>query len=109
MTKSIIDVAKAFIEGRSAKRPNARTDGTSYVLYYTTICKRVEPGLYLFDWGNFYTPTTTSHINAILRAGGLGGHVSYGQARLNAARTFTRREFEAFRVEHEPDIFEVAS
>jgi hypothetical protein len=35
------------------------------------------------DWGGFYTKTTASHMNAVLKAYGSSRRVSYAKARDN--------------------------
>lgn len=77
---TIAEVARAFIEGRTAKCHNARTNGTEYVLHRTTIARK-EGTFIEFNWGGWWTPTTTNHMNAILTAAGINKRVSYAQAR----------------------------
>ena len=80
---TITQVAQAFVDGRSAKCHNARTDGTQYVLYHTTIARKHPNGAVEFDWGGWYTTTTANHMNHILRAMNARRQVSYAQARDN--------------------------
>ena len=82
-------VAQAFAERRNAKCHNARTDGSGYILHNTIIAVHHADGGVTLNWGGFYTPTTASHMNAVLEAMGLSQRVSYAQAR--AARHSTVR------------------
>lgn len=78
---TIDKTAQAFAAGRAAKCHNARTDGIAYVLHRSTIAKRITPNIVRFDWSGWFTPTTASHMNAILDALNVRMHVSYAQAR----------------------------
>lgn len=86
---TVKDVARAFIEGRTAKCHNAWTDGTEYVLHRTTIARKLDADLIEFDWGGWWTPTTANHINTLLAAFGLPDRVSYAQARDRNESRFT--------------------
>lgn len=79
---TIQQVAEAFIAGKSAKCHNAKTDGRSYWLHGNRIAQieNDKGGVELF-WCGWYTPTTASHMNAILKVSGAGYRVSYAKAR----------------------------
>jgi hypothetical protein len=86
---TIDQVARAFINGQTAKCHNATTSGTEYKLHNTVIARKVDGGIE-FNWGGFYTTTTASHMNAVIKAAyGCGAkRVSYAQARNSKATTF---------------------
>lgn len=85
----ISDVAKAFIEGKSAKCGNAITNGVTYQLHGHTIArKRIAAGDIEFNWCGYHTPTTANHLNKIRREMNLP-IVSYAVARDAGATTFT--------------------
>lgn len=65
------ELANRFATRKPGRTHNAYTDGNAYVLYDSPIA--VWHGdTVQFYWHGFYTATTTSHMNAILRA--LGGY-----------------------------------
>jgi hypothetical protein len=78
---TIEQTAQAFVNGKSAYCHNAHTDGQRYTLHRTVIVYRNEQGQLVTDWGGFYTKTTASHINAVLKAYGSARRVSYAKAR----------------------------
>ena len=79
---STIDkTAAAFANGTNARCGNAKTDGTAYYLHGHRIARRTDSGQIEFDWCGWYTPTTASHMNAVLAALGHAQRVSYAQAR----------------------------
>ena len=61
--------------------------GNEYRLHGNVIAVRTSQGI-LFDWCGWYTGTTARHMNAILKAAGIGTRVSYSQARAEKAETF---------------------
>lgn len=83
------DVAKAFAEGRVLKVANARTDGSGYFLHQTCIAVKNAEGGVTLNWGGWYTPTTASHMNEVLKAVGINRRVSYAEAR-NTGATLQR-------------------
>ena len=78
---TIEQTAQAFVNGQSAHCHNAYTDGQRYTLHRTIIVYRNEQGQLVTDWGGFYTRTTASHMNAVLKAFGSARRVSYAKAR----------------------------
>lgn len=80
---TIEQTAQAFVNGKSAHCHNAHTDGQRYTLHRTVIVYRNEQGQLVTDWGGFYTRTTASHMNAVLKAYGSSRRVSYAKARDN--------------------------
>jgi hypothetical protein len=78
---TIEQTAQAFVNGKSARCHNAHTDGQRYTLHRTVIVYRNEQGQLVTDWGGFYTRTTASHMNAVLKAFGSARRVSYAKAR----------------------------
>jgi hypothetical protein len=78
---TIEQTAQAFVNGKSAHCHNAHTDGQRYTLHRTIIVYRNEQGQLVTDWGGFYTKTTASHMNAVLKAFGSARRVSYAKAR----------------------------
>lgn len=85
MTKD--ELAKAFAARKPGKCHNATTDGDVYTLHDSPIAHRTGAAV-VFYWHGFYTPTTASHMNAILKALGAPFRVSYAQARKEGATTF---------------------
>jgi hypothetical protein len=89
------EVAKAFLDGRAAKKGSASTDGQSFKLHGNTIATHNGDKV-KFDWAGWYTPTTASHMNTILHhmteKAGLpkySGHsVGASTARKNGDETF---------------------
>ena len=66
------------------------TAPNEYWLHGSTIAKQYEKGGPItFDWCGFYTPTTASHMNEILKAAGYQKRVSYAQARKAGDTSFT--------------------
>jgi hypothetical protein len=92
------EVAKAFLDGKSAsnKGANAKTDGKSYKYYNTDIATHTDDGHIEFNWGGFHTVSTARHMNTILhhigKKAGLPDHtvpnVSYAQDRDAGVNTF---------------------
>jgi hypothetical protein len=85
MTKD--QLAKAFVARKAGKCHNASTGGDVYTLHQSPIAVH-EKGAVVFYWHGFYTPTTASHMNAILKALGASFRVSYSTARVTGATTF---------------------
>jgi hypothetical protein len=89
------EVAKAFLDGKAAKKGSASTDGQSFKLHGNTIATHNGDKV-KFDWAGWYTPTTASHMNTILHhmteKAGLpkySGHsVGASTARKNGDETF---------------------
>lgn len=77
MTKE--ELARAFVAGRPGRCYNAHTDGTTYTLHTSPIAKRVGNQVQ-FYWHGYYTLTTASHMNQILRALDAKFRVSYTAA-----------------------------
>lgn len=80
---TIEQTAQAFVNHKSARCHNAHTDGQRYTLHRTVIVYWNEQGQLVTDWGGYYTRTTASHINAVLKAYGSVRRVSYAKARDN--------------------------
>jgi hypothetical protein len=81
--------AKTFITSKAGACHNAKTDGTEYRLHGHVIARK-DGGNIVFNWCGWYTPTTASHMNAILKE--LPGciiRVSYAKARDTGETTFT--------------------
>ena len=80
---TVEQVAAAFAAGGNTKCGNASTDGSTgtYTLHKTVIARKQAGGGLALNWGGFYTPTTASHMNAVLKAMGYKDRVSYAQAR----------------------------
>ena len=78
---TIEKTAQAFASGKPFKCHNAATNGTEYILHKTTIAHVNAKGNLVTNWGGYYTRTTASHLNAILKAFGSSRRVSYAQAR----------------------------
>jgi hypothetical protein len=85
MTKD--QLAKAFVARKPGKCRNASTGGDVYTLYESPIAVH-EKDAVVFYWHFFYTHTTASHMNAILKALGATFRVSYAQARDSGATAF---------------------
>lgn len=83
------DLATAFAKGKPGKCHNADTDGKRYRLHASDIATRLDDGTVLLDWCGYYTPTTASHMNAILWALGSTKRVSYATDRDAGVTTFT--------------------
>ena len=80
MTMTKTELAKAFVQGRNGMCHNATTDGQTYFLHGHPIV--VKDGLrYVFYWHGFYTMTTASHMNAVLKVLGANIRMSYAAAR----------------------------
>jgi hypothetical protein len=73
-------LAKAFVAGDSGSCHNAVTDGRMYLLHGHAIAVKEGKGV-VFYWHGFWTMTTASHMNEILRALGAPFRVSYANAR----------------------------
>jgi hypothetical protein len=78
---TIEKTAQAFASGKPFKCHNATTNGTEYILHVTRIAYINANGNLVTNWGGYYTRTTASHLNAILKAFGSSRRVSYAQAR----------------------------
>lgn len=76
------ELAKAFVAGGSGSCHNAVTDGSRYLLHGHAIAVKEGKGV-VFFWHGYYTTTTASHMNEILRALGAPFRVSYANARDN--------------------------
>ena len=85
--KTVSDLARSFAEGKPAKLKNADTDGVRYRLHSSDIATR-RGNVVVFDWCGWYTPTTASHMNEVLRALGADKHVSYASHRDSGVTTF---------------------
>lgn len=85
MTKT--GIAQAFARRKPGRCHNAHTDGSTYVLHTSPIATWVDNQVQ-FYWHGYYTPTTASHMNDILRALGAGFRVSYAAARDSKATHF---------------------
>jgi hypothetical protein len=94
------EVAKAFLDGKSAsnKGANASTDGKAYKYYNTEIARHSDDGKSVeFNWGGFHTVSTARHMNTILhhigKKAGLPDHstikLSHSQARKSGVDTVT--------------------
>ena len=73
-----------------ASRASATTlapGGDVYTLHQSPIAVHEKDSV-VFFWHGYYTPTTASHMNAILKALGASFRVSYAQARDTGATTF---------------------
>jgi len=81
------ELAKAFVARKPGKCHNASTGGDVYTLHQSPIAVHAQ-GAVVFYWHGFYTPTTASHMNAILKALGASFRVSFAQARDSGATTF---------------------
>lgn len=85
---TIAQVAQALIAGKAAKCGNAKTDGNSYWLHGNLIAQLDDDkGGVALNWCGYYTPTTASHMNEILKAAGADYRVSYAKARDAGATT----------------------
>ena len=73
MTKQ--ELARAFVAGRPGRCHNAHTDGSTYTLHKSPIAVRVGDQIQLY-WHGYYTVTTASHMNEILKALGAPYRVS---------------------------------
>ena len=85
MTKT--ELARAFVEGRCGTCHNAFTDGQTYTLHKSPIVVKCG-NQYQFYWHGYYTPTTASHMNAVLKALGAPLRASYAQARDSGQEVF---------------------
>lgn len=74
------EIAQAFAQGKPGRCHNAHTDGETYTLHKSAIAVRTGNDV-CFYWHRWYTPTTASHMNALLRALGAPTRVSYATAR----------------------------
>lgn len=83
---TIEKTAQAFASGKPFKCHNATTNGTEYILHKTTIAHVNAKGNLVTNWGGYYTRTTASHLNAILKAFGSSRRVSYAQARKDSEK-----------------------
>jgi hypothetical protein len=85
MTKD--ELARAFVARKPGKCHNASTGGDVYTLHKSPIAVH-EGSAVVFFWHGYYTTTTASHMNAILKAIGSDMRVSYAKARDTGATTF---------------------
>lgn len=76
MSKNYDDIAKAFLDGKTAHVGTVRTDGYTYWLHDSPIAVKGD-GVVAFDFCGWRTPTTAGHMNRIIRLGDLGGFASY--------------------------------
>jgi hypothetical protein len=72
-------LAKAFVAGDSGPCHNAVTDGQTYWLHGHAIAVKTDGGV-VFYWHGFWTITTASHMNEVLRALGAPFRVSRSTA-----------------------------
>lgn len=82
------ELAWAFVTGKSGTCHNAHTDGQTYTLHKSPIVRKLPSGQYAFYWHGFYTRTTASHMNEVLKMMGSHTRVSYAQARDACADVF---------------------
>jgi len=75
---TITAVARAFVEGRSARCHNATTDGFTYWLHGHPIAVKGD-GVVRFNFCGWRTPTTRNHMSHIHQVGKLPGWVSTAQ------------------------------
>jgi hypothetical protein len=75
-------LAKAFVAGEPDSCHNATTDGRRYLLHGHAIAVKEGKGV-VFYWYGFWTMTTASHMNEVLKALGAPFRVSYANARDN--------------------------
>ena len=79
MTKN--ELARAFAKGVPGKCHNATTDGQTYFLHGHPIVVKSGRRV-VFYWCGFYTRTTASHMNEVLKVLGVRfAHMSYAAAR----------------------------
>ena len=69
MRKVTEEIKKAFEQGKSLKKGNTRTDGTSVFLHGNEIVKRDPSGLVLVTLAGWNTPTTRERVNGITGIG----------------------------------------
>lgn len=81
-------LAKAFVAGNTGKCHNAHTDGNTYYLHGHPIVQKIGSE-YKFNWCGWYTQTTASHMNFVLRTLNAGVHVSAARHRDEGIDTFT--------------------
>lgn len=86
-TADMTELARAFIAGRPGRCHNAHTDGQTYTPHTSPIVVKNGNAL-LFFWHGYYTRTTASHMNEVLRAAGADFRVSYAIARDTGDETF---------------------
>ncbi len=73
-------LAQAFVAGQHGRCHNAHTDGQTYTLHKSPIAVK-EGDNVVFHWHGFYTTSTASHMNFILKALGAPVRASFAQAR----------------------------
>jgi hypothetical protein len=73
-------LAQAFVAGQHGRCHNASTDGQAYTLHASPIAIK-EGDNVVFHWHGFYTTSTASHMNCILKAMGAPVRASFAQAR----------------------------
>lgn len=73
-------LAKAFVAGDSGACHNATTDGSRYLLHGHAIAVK-EGKSVVFFWHGYYTMTTASHMNEVLKALGAPFRIGYANAR----------------------------
>ena len=81
-------LANAFAAGKPGACHNARVLGDEYRLHNNVIAKHLGERRYQFNWCGWYTPTTASHMNELLRAIGVPMRVSYAEARDTKVASF---------------------
>jgi hypothetical protein len=80
-------LAQAFVAGQRGRCHNAHTDGQAYTLHASPIAVK-EGDNVVFHWHGYYTTSTASHMNEILRAMAAPMRVSYADARDRQATHF---------------------
>lgn len=78
------ETTQRFACNASAKCHNAFTDGKAYWLHGNKIAEKLDFHRLRISWCGYYTVTTASHINEILKAFEINQRVSYAKARDNA-------------------------
>jgi len=81
-------LANAYAAGKPGACHNARSTGNTYLLHCNAIVERVNDCTWRFNWCGWYTPTTASHMNEVLRALGAPMRVSYTEARETKVTSF---------------------
>lgn len=76
------EIARAFVAGNNGTCHNATTDGQTYWLHGHAIAVKTDGGV-VFYWHGYYTATTASHMNEVLRTLGAPFRASYANARDN--------------------------
>jgi hypothetical protein len=73
------ELARAFVAGNNGTCHNATTDGQTYWLHGHPIAVKTD-GAVVFYWHGYYTVTTASHMNEVLKALGAPFRVSRSTA-----------------------------